>query len=496
MKKMILSLFVLLLSTQAFADKIVLLDNNKDSLQARVDYIRGAQETIRAQYFTIDNDRVSNVALALLMESAARNPKLKVQILVDSMHNLMLRQTMAAVMGNNSSAPSNIEIREYNKFNLFKLFRYTKRMHDKGLIIDGKSMISGGRNIANGYYGASGDKKGTKTLPVFEDSDALLLDSPAINVATRYFDDLWNDKRFVSKAELYDYSRDSLSEDFCRYRNRGEGDDSMQCEASRQSRLKIVQAEQAKLARLTRAFNGNELNITTNAKNWAAEAIEVTNVDFLFDDVKSQKSNLDKPEKNIGSQLYAAIAKASSSVIIVTPYLVITPEQEALFKGLREKNVEVTLFTNSKGSNDVPAAYVGYENTRDKAMNLGVKVYEYQGPDTLHAKMVLIDRSILFIGSFNWDFRSQNLNREVGILAHLPEDRDNDLQTDVIRKFAKILKKSCRVGGQICNPTYRSENLAGLSDEEFNDLMEAFQMRKEKSNTLYKIMYPLLEKQL
>lgn len=472
----------------AVADKIVLLDNNKDSLQARADYIQNAQELVRAQYFTIENDTISRSALALLKDAAGRG--VKVKILVDSMHNLILRETMAAVLLNlHPDKKKNIEIKEYNKFNLFRPFRYTKRMHDKGLIIDGKYMISGGRNIANGYYGVPDTTKKGEALPVYEDSDALVLESKSIDVAAKYFDDLWNSK-FVSDVALYDYSVDNLSPWSCASR-----EDQSNCDWARESRVKAVKNEEQKLDAIIMAYKNNQLSIQHEITDWNAKAIEVQSIDFLFDDVTKQKSSLKKPENSIGTQLYSAITKAQDSVIIITPYLVITPEQEVLFKILKEKNVEVTIITNSKGSNDVPAAHVGYDNTKHLALNAGVTILEYQGPDTLHAKMVLLDRSTVFIGSFNWDFRSQNLNREVGILAELPNDRKNDLTNDLVKKFASIMKKTCKIGASVCNVS-RGETLEKLDPEQYEALVTAFKLREQKSGSLYRFLFPLIKGQL
>lgn len=491
MKYIILFSFVIGMQLSALADKLVLLDSNRDSLQARADFIQKAQTSIDAQYFTIDKDKVSLTAMALLMDAARKNPHLQVRIIVDSMHNLMLRQTMAAVMGNISPIPSNVKIREYNQFNLFHPFRYTKRMHDKGMIIDGKYMISGGRNIANGYFGQSGSQHGENTLPVFEDSDALLLESQAISIADRYFNELWNSK-FVDDVHLYDYSREALSESYCYYRE----EDLTSCEMHKQNRIRRIQDETARLDNLIAEYKANQLPVKYDVSDWAAKGINVKNVDFLFDEVVGQKSNLDKPLGSIGEQLYSVISKAHESVIITTPYLIITPEQETLFKILQSHNVSVTIITNSKGSNDVPAAYVGYEKTRQIALNAGVKIYEYQGPDTLHAKMVLIDRSTLFIGSFNWDFRSQNLNREVGILAELPDDSNNDLSMNVIRKFASIFSRSCELGSSVCTLPLRSSNTEELSNQEFADLSAAFAARQSNPGTIYRILFPVIKKQL
>lgn len=472
----------------AFADKIVFLDNNDESLQARADYIQNASQTIRAQYFTIENDSLSRAALALLRDAADKG--VKVKILVDSMHNLMLRETMAAVLQNlHPNKIKNVEIKEYNTFNLFRPFRYTKRMHDKGLIIDEKYMISGGRNIANGYYGVPDATKNGEALPIYEDSDALVLDSKSIAVATHYFDDLWNSK-FVSPVELWDYSADNLDKLSCMSK-----EDRFACESNLEYRVKRVQKEERKLQRFIEDYKNNRLKVKYHPVDWDAKAIEVKSIDFLFDDVKTQKSDLKKPANSIGYQLYNTIRSAEDSVIIVTPYLVITPEQEDLFKYLKEKNIDVTIITNSKGSNDVPAANVGYEKTRSLALKHGVTILEYQGPDTLHAKMVLLDRSKVFIGSFNWDFRSQNLNREVGVLAELPDDQKNDLTNSLVHKFASIMRKTCRLGSKICTPI-RGDIYNQLSAEEYEALVQAFNLRQQKNGTLYRILFPLIKEQL
>ena len=40
---------------------------------------------------------------------------------------------------------------------------------------------------------------------------------------------------------------------------------------------------------------------------------------------------------------------------------------------------------------------------------------------SLHAKWFAIDRSALFIGSFNWDPRSVDINTEMGVLIESPQ---------------------------------------------------------------------------
>lgn len=128
MKKLLLTLITILATKAAFADKIVFLDDPQDSLRARAQFILTAEREIRVQYFTIEDDEVSASGLSLLRYAAERG--VKVKIIVDALHNLMSDEKQAALLLN-----PNIEIREYNNFKLFAPFRYSKRMHDKAMII-------------------------------------------------------------------------------------------------------------------------------------------------------------------------------------------------------------------------------------------------------------------------------------------------------------------------------------------------------------------------
>ncbi|MEQ1723540.1 MAG: phospholipase D-like domain-containing protein [Pseudobdellovibrio sp.] len=367
-------------------------------------------------------------------------------------------------------------------------------MHDKGLIVDSKFLISGGRNIGDGYFGRYSKTDSGETLPIFEDSDVLVLESKAVNDAAGYFDDLWNSK-FVSIPRLYDYSKEQLASDYCRYQENGRDNDTLECESRQKYYIKEVLDEEKKFEKFIITYKTQQAEAQYYALDWAAQGIIVSNVEFLHDDVKTQKSNLDKPEKNVAARLYEVISNAKKHVIIVSPYLVITPEHEALFKKLKEKNVKVQIFTNSKASNDGPAAYVGYEKSRHIALNQGAEIYEYQGPDTLHAKMVFVDDQTLFIGSYNWDYRSQNLNREVGILATLPENPEHHLNVEIFDKISRIIRNSCRTDGSSCVPT-SNIRLADVTEEQMQRLIELNKRREEKSSKVFRIFYSIIKEQL
>jgi putative cardiolipin synthase len=90
-------------------------------------------------------------------------------------------------------------------------------------------------------------------------------------------------------------------------------------------------------------------------------------------------------------------------------------------------------------SNDVLAAHAGYAKQRVELVKNGVELYELR-PDAgnirntgrqaivstesmaaLHTKAMVFDRDSVFIGSFNLDPRSANINTEAGLYVESPE---------------------------------------------------------------------------
>ncbi|MBC7421273.1 MAG: phosphatidylserine/phosphatidylglycerophosphate/cardiolipin synthase family protein [Bdellovibrio sp.] len=447
------------LSLRAKADKLMILDSVQDTMQARVDLIKEAKHTIDVQYFTVEHDTLSVAGLALIKEAARRG--VNIRIIVDSMHNLMTRELMSAFLDNlKPAALKNIEIREFNQFNLFRPFCYTRRMHDKALIIDNEYLIVGDRNVGNGYYNGDKIKDGkaniigeTRGLPIYQGVDALIQGSTAASLATKYFSARW-DSNAVKPVRLYEYSQDALSAGYC-FLKAGEGSNS-DCDQRQSFNISVVKSEMIRLEKALTSINNEKLVKLNQAKTWFNEAIDIDAVEYLHDKVGEKKLCDGKDETdNIGSRLYKAIEEnTTNDVIIMTPYLVATPEMENLVKTLVTKGIQVRFVTNSKASNDVPSAHAGYLKTRQKLLDQGATIYEYEKLDsalntihTLHAKVVLIDtngsaeKSKIFIGSYNWDPRSQNLNSEVGILATVRGKKD--VPTLQVRKrMADILRST------------------------------------------------------
>ena len=94
------------------------------------------------------------------------------------------------------------------------------------------------------------------------------------------------------------------------------------------------------------------------------------------------------------------------------------------------------VLTNSLVSNDVLAAHAdaGHANYRKQLLEMGVEMYKLRADSAviqktwsgdskagLHTKAMVFDQESLFIGSYNLDPRSANINTEAGLYVESPE---------------------------------------------------------------------------
>lgn len=130
------------------------------------------------------------------------------------------------------------------------------------------------------------------------------------------------------------------------------------------------------------------------------------------------------------------VLAARSDVVLSSPYFVPGTMGVQAFGELRRRDVKVTVLTNSLAANDEPLVHTGYARYRVALLRTGVDLYElsptriqrnhrlgFPGASLgrLHAKLAVVDRSVVFIGSMNLDPRSASKNTELGILVESPE---------------------------------------------------------------------------
>jgi cardiolipin synthase C len=340
----------------------------------------------------------------------------------------------------------NIEIKIYNPqhkvgtpfhkrlLNIAVNFRgVNQRMHDKTFIVDGKLGITGGRNMAAEYFDLNHEYN-------FRDRDALLLGDVARTMQTS-FEKFWASPISAPVEELYD----------------GLG--------IIQKNVSVKDAEIQNIYAGLHAYALNAANF--NAETRAAiqntpqafmrltEQMIWSNVEFISDTPgkNSNKLFLGGGGKTT-EKLAQLVADAKQKIVIQSPYLVLSSQAIKLFKSAIKRGVSVRINTNSLASTDNVQAFSGYRNQREQLTKMGIEVFEYK-PDphikhallkqnvafndkppvfAIHAKTMVVDSSTVYIGTFNFDPRSQNLNTEVGVIvqdANLADQVQSAIETDM-----------------------------------------------------------------
>jgi putative cardiolipin synthase len=399
------------------------LDRGEQALLARAWLVDHARSSIEIQYFIWSTDNIGILASEALLRAARRG--VKVRVLVDDLLIDAPDKTLLAL-----AKHPNIDIRIYNPLhsvgvpwykrilNLITNFRgANQRMHDKTLIVDGELAITGGRNMADEYFDYDHAYN-------FRDRDALLIGAvvPAMRAS---FERFWQSELAAPVESLYD------------------GVGLMRRHVTvRDEEVQAIYRELGEYASAGANF-APEVRAAIDAipAEFPQLASELVwgRVDFISD----------TPGKNSGKDglgggglstlaLAALLDSAQREVLIQSPYLVMSDEALAMFRALRQRGVRVRISTNSLASTDNLQAFSGYLNQRASLIEMGLEVREYL-PDpqvqqqvmqryaalrakapvfALHAKTMVVDRNIVYVGTYNLDPRSENLNTEVGVVIH------------------------------------------------------------------------------
>jgi len=139
----------------------------------------------------------------------------------------------------------------------------------------------------------------------------------------------------------------------------------------------------------------------------------------------------------IRSSFRMAIAGASRSVKIITPYFVPGPLVVRSLLRAAKRGVRVQLLLPA--ISDVPLVKAAGRAYLSALLKGGIEIYEREGT-MLHAKVMLIDDCWVTVGSANLDLRSFHRNYEINVIID-----DPDFGGQVEGMFAGELERSRRV---------------------------------------------------
>ena len=385
-------------------------DVGPEALRWRLAMLDTATTSVDAQYFIWKQDAVGSLMMERLLGAADRG--VRVRLLVDDSFLSGEDEMMLSV-----DAHPNVEMRIFNPFqlrgskmslrylaNINDVSRTNHRMHNKLLIADGQVAIVGGRNIASEYFDFNKEEN-------FRDFDVLTTGRVLPEISAS-FDDYWNsgwaypvtivDQRVSDAAEL----------------------------ASLRKRLRTNAAV------LDDWQDTANTDPQTLPARWAGLAGRLLPGDahILEDDPRFDDGNLPVQAADHISRLFGTTRE---DVMSVSAYLVPSDELLQMAQALTNRGVTVRALTNSLASNNHTPAHTAYRHRRKQIIEAGVELHELR-PDPverghfeapgfgaeivrLHAKILVLDQRLVFVGTINTDPRSMVLNTEVSLMIDSPE---------------------------------------------------------------------------
>jgi len=369
----------------------LLMDRGRDALSWRTILADAAEKSIDAQYFLWKNDDAGKIMMQRLLAAADRGVRVRV-LIDDSMTES--NPHYLALFG----AHPEVELRLYKPFGprhkslvvrwidyVADLSVLNRRMHNKLFLVDGSVAIVGGRNIGNEYFEYPGPL-------VFRSRDLLAL-GPVVD--TLYFaaGTCWRwgpwwilpVKPSICTGTAIGPCPSRMSSRRCRHRKRP-GSNKSASTRSLPTSLTIRRDS-------TTIRNRSMPRWPGSARSFYGVLPCCWSMPFRI--------------------RMASCRRTKSSTRRVS----------------RSPALQVKLSTNSMASNNHLTAFVGYAKQRKRMLDTGAELYEMRTDarseqalfDTaqleeqktifgLHAKTTVFDRKITFVGSFNVDPRSENLN--------------------------------------------------------------------------------------
>lgn len=381
---------------------VSLIRNGIEAFLARVVMIKQAKHSLDLQYYIWKDDITGKILLSLLIEAADRG--VKVRLLLDDLGSKGLDQYIQAL-----NSHENIEIRLFNPFiyrkhiliNFLSDFRRLNyRMHNKLFIMDKQVAVVGGRNIGDAYFDAS------PTLE-FNDFDVFII-GDVMNKASQSFNAFWQNEMVYESSSIISNSSDLAL-------------------ITKELDTFSKQQKDTEYANALRKSLLLEELLSQNLKWFWGD------VNLVFDQIE-KSAPTPKKIKSIVPALTKAMHETREELLIISPYFVPGNKLVEQLSSLVRNGIRVTILTNSLASTDVTAVHAGYKNYRKKLLQNGISLYEFMPEvnavrakkrifkdmpsirSSLHAKSYIFDRNKVFIGSFNLDPRSANINSENGII--------------------------------------------------------------------------------
>jgi putative cardiolipin synthase len=374
---------------------IRLLSSGDEAFASLITLADHAERTLDIQYYIIHEDDSSRTLLHHVRLAADRG--VRVRVLVDDLNTVGEDRRFMHL-----SSHANVEVRVFNPFTAGRFWTWTRflasatnirrinhRMHNKLFVADDALAITGGRNIGDAYFTLDPHSN-------FVDLDVVAAGSIVPELSAS-FDEFWNSKYAIPIGSV--------------------------------ASAVNTEGASAPLVEPEFSVNASWLDHELNAHNVQLIWVPAT---VLADQPAKIASEISPEEEvTIANDITALMKTAKQELIIMSPYFIPGKQGVALISDLVARGVRVRILTNSLASTDSPLVDIGYARYRVALLKLGIDLREMRpklgqrharfhpfrsSNASLHAKALVIDQKIVFIGSLNMDERSAKTNSELGLV--------------------------------------------------------------------------------
>ena len=390
-------------------DEVRILHSEVDGLSERIAIIDGARTSVDVAYYEIHDDECTGQFLASLVRAANRG--VRVRFLCDG--HLATNNMPKALM--ELLIERGVCIREFPADTRYRVELGRQRLHDKLVIVDGQTLLTGGRNLTSEYYGISSR--------ICIDRDILLVGHAASHAET-YFQTRWSDSRSRQPTLTREEKSKVVEKQVHPHWNT-----MPRCQAKIEASEWLAACELAPLAAKNSCLTQTPSQLHRIPAECATFLHDFSNRDCGANAICIK--NTKQAPGTISSQLLVEIRRARCSIEIESPYFAITHQLKELLIDAEARGVRVRVLTNSLESTDQIPAQAGYANQRRSLLRGGIELYELRGRDTLHAKSMVVDGEIAMIGSYNFDVLSETRSSEVALLV-----RDRGVATELLESMS------------------------------------------------------------
>jgi cardiolipin synthase C len=416
------------------------------SREARNRILRSAESYVFMAVPYWFDDETGKEALGILAERRAARPELDLKVMMDWSSPVSVGDPFEKGIAKRVRKTARGQLKLWNRpwaqrthsFDLLK-----DRMHEKLIVVDGRFLLMGGMNIGDEYL------HGGMTAEGWHDTD-LLVEGPAAQEAAKYFAKAYELNLWFESPRSYptDHQTRTRALQNLFYGDEPEVswlmmDPLYGTEGHSKPRIRMTATIPVAKYRSPKYLPTLDCAECASPVRLVYDA-PTTDLTLKGDPYYHSKAKL-KPGRHFSKAMTAfryLAERARRSIKLFIPYL--TPNESFIadLKGAASRGLEVSILTNSKDTNDLGElpwiAGVGHYRG---LLEAGVAVYEWQGHaplealarshgcevepgtwpgQTIHTKAAIFDDQVLFMGSHNFNERSQNYNKELMAIVNDP----------------------------------------------------------------------------